>query len=47
MCIRDRLYGDISQTSWWGDEVTPRQFAEELAGLGALDKIVVLSLIHI
>ena len=28
------LYGDISQTSWWGDEVTPRQFAEELAGLG-------------
>ena len=29
------LYGDISQTSWWGDEVTPKQFAEELAGLGA------------
>ena len=28
------LYGDISQTSWWGDEVTPKQFAEELAGLG-------------
>ena len=27
------LYGDISQTSWWGDEVTPKQFAEELAGL--------------
>ncbi len=21
------LYGDISQTSWWGDEVTPKQFA--------------------
>ena len=35
------LYGDISQTSWWGDEVTPRQFADELAGLGALDQIVV------
>ena len=35
------LYGDISQTSWWGDEVTPKQFAEELAGLGALDKITV------
>lgn len=35
------LYGDISQTSWWGDEVTPRQFADELAGLGPLDKIVV------
>ena len=35
------LYGDISQTSWWGDEVTPKQFAEELAGLGALDEITV------
>ena len=35
------LYGDISQTSWWGDEATPKQFADELAGLGALDKIVV------
>lgn len=35
------LYGDISQSSWWGDEVTPKQFADELDGLGALDKIVV------
>ena len=35
------LYGDISQTSWWGDEETPKQFAEELAGLGALDEITV------
>lgn len=35
------LYGDISQTSWWADEVTPKQFAEELAGLGALDEITV------
>ena len=35
------LYGDILQTSWWGDEVTPKQFAEELAGLGALDEITV------
>ena len=35
------LYGDISQTSWWGDEVTPKQFAEKLAGLGALDEITV------
>ena len=37
------LYGDISQTSWWGDEVTPKQFAEELAGLGALDEITVFA----
>ena len=22
------LYDDISQTSWWGDEVTPKQFAD-------------------
>ena len=35
------LYGDISQTSWWGDQATPKQFAEELAGLGALDEITV------
>ena len=35
------LYGDIAQTSWWGDEVTPRQFSEELAGLGAVDEITV------
>ena len=33
------LYGDISQTSWWGDEVTPKQFAEELAGLFAAQAI--------
>ena len=35
------LYGDISQTSWWGDEVTPREFAEELRELGPLDSITV------
>ncbi len=35
------LYGDISQTSWWGDEVTPKQFADELSGLGVLDTITV------
>ena len=22
------LYGDISDSTWWGDEVTPKQFAE-------------------
>ena len=25
------LYGDISRTSWWGDEVTPQLFAADLA----------------
>lgn len=35
------LYGDISQTSWWGDEVTPKQFAKELSDIGPLEKIIV------
>lgn len=35
------LYGNISETSWYKDEVSPRQFAEELAEQGPLDKIVV------
>lgn len=35
------LYGDISQTSWWGDEVTPKQFDSDLAALGDVDEIVV------
>lgn len=35
------LYGDISESSWWGDEVTPRQFADELNELGTLAEITV------
>ena len=35
------LYGDISETSWWGDEVTPKQFADDLAALGAVRNITV------
>lgn len=35
------LYGDISDTSWWGDEVTPKQFADELNALGVLSEITV------
>lgn len=36
------LYGDIaSEQSWWGDEVTPKQFAEDLAGLGTVSNITV------
>jgi len=31
------LYGDISSTSWWGDEVTPKQFKQELDDLGDID----------
>lgn len=35
------LEGDISSTTWWGDEVTPRQFTEELTALGNVPEIVV------
>lgn len=35
------LYGDIASESWWGDEVTPRQFTEELSALGSVPEIVV------
>lgn len=33
------LYGPISSTTWWGDEVTPRQFREDLQALGDVDEI--------
>ena len=35
------LYGDISDTSWWGDEVTPKQFTEDLNALGDVKDITV------
>jgi len=35
------LYGNISETTWWGDEVTPKQFLQELNDLGVKDEIVV------
>lgn len=36
------LYGDIaSEQSWFGDNITPHCFAEELSGLGAVDTIMV------
>lgn len=35
------LYGDIADSSWWGDEVTPKQFAEDLKDLGAVSEITV------
>jgi len=33
--------GDISDSTWWGDEVTPKQFAEDLDKLGAVSEITV------
>lgn len=33
------LYGIISSTSWWGDEVTPKQFKQELDALGEVSEL--------
>ncbi|CDN41449.1 head maturation protease, ClpP-related [Paenibacillus sp. P22] len=35
------LYGTISQYSWWDDEVTPQQFADDLGALGDIDELTV------
>lgn len=36
-----RLYGPISEDSWWGDEITPKQFSEDLDALGDIDELEV------
>lgn len=33
------LYGDISSSTWWGDEVTPKQFKEDLNDLGDISTL--------
>lgn len=33
------LYGDISNSSWWGDEVTPKDFKKDLDGLGDIKNL--------
>lgn len=35
------LYGPISESSWWDDEVTPKQFAEDLKALGDVSNLTV------
>lgn len=35
------MYGDISSTSWWGDEITPAQFDADLKAAGDVDVIEV------
>lgn len=35
------LYGTIADATWWGDEVTPKQFADDLAALGDVSSIKV------
>lgn len=34
------IYGTISGESWWGDETTPKQFAEDLKSFGGKDLTV-------
>lgn len=33
------LYGDISDVSWWGDEITPTQFKSDLDDMGDVENI--------
>lgn len=33
------LYGDISNSTWWGDEVTPKQFKADLDALGEVEEL--------
>jgi ATP-dependent Clp protease protease subunit len=33
------LYGDISSSTWWGDEVTPKQFKTDLDKLGDISNL--------
>mgnify|MGYP003936175649 CR=1 FL=1 len=33
------LYSEIADTTWWGDETTPKQFKEELDSLGDIDTL--------
>lgn len=35
------LYGTISDTSWWGDEITPQQFIDDIKSLGSVDTLTV------
>ncbi|WP_024985282.1 head maturation protease, ClpP-related [Brevibacillus borstelensis] len=36
-----QIYGPVSEYSWWGDEVTPKAFRDELNALGDVEEIVV------
>jgi ATP-dependent Clp protease protease subunit len=33
------IYGDIASSTWWGDEVTPKQFKKELDALGDISAL--------
>ena len=33
------IYGEISDSSWWGDEVTPKQFKKDMDALGDISEL--------
>lgn len=33
------IYGEIAGSTWWGDEVTPKQFKEDLDALGDIETL--------
>lgn len=33
------IYGDIASSTWWGDEVTPKQFKKDLDALGDVSEL--------
>lgn len=35
------IFGDIANETWWGDEVTPKQFVEDLQALGDIGTLKV------
>ncbi len=35
------LYGEISEYSWWGDEVTPQEFNADLKAIGTVNELIV------
>lgn len=35
------LFGDISDATWWGDEITPKQFKDDLDNLGDVNELAI------
>ena len=33
------LYGEISDSTWWGDEITPKDFKKDLDALGDIKNL--------
>lgn len=35
------LYGDIAETKWWSDDITPKEVIEAVADLGDIDELTI------